>query len=228
MGNAGINATAGQLPPDARNPWINGLRSVFRFIAVGLVLIGVALWRASEKNDGVPNGNEQHNGVPKQEPPTQSDLNGDAGDKRPNTERESQLRLLSRWIISEHPDAVALLLSLGVAFLSVFIAVQALDAQTASNQLASDIQTHDFASKVSLWGETTVASGPAAGFPQILHIDNHNSQPLTGAWLIIDVNASVQYTSDGFAYTHQLSWGRLYALGHLAPCFSEVFPTTFT
>jgi len=123
-----------------------------------------------------------------------------------------------RWAMSDHPEAVAVLISVVVALVSVIVAVRALNAQTSSDRMTSDLQTRAFASQVSLWGETSAPSGPQASFPQTLHIDNRNNAPLGVAWLIVGVRDNVQFTDDGFAVTNQLTWRKAYALGRQAPC----------
>jgi len=136
--------------------------------------------------------------------------------------RVSMYRRIWRRVASDHPEAVAALMSLLVAFISVIVAVKALNAQAASNQMASDLQARSFASQLSLWAETSVASGPGANFPQILNVDNRNHVQLAASWLITGVHANVQFTSDGFAVADQISWQRAYVLGHLAPCSSDM------
>jgi hypothetical protein len=140
-------------------------------------------------------------------------------------------RRLWKWAL-DHPEgsaglasAVAGLAAVVVAAISVFVAVRSLDVasqalkdQTASDRMNRDLQTRSFASKVSLWGETTAISGPAATTPDTFHVQNLNNAPLGAVWLITGVHANVQFHNDGLAFSNTLSWQYAYTLGKMAPC----------
>jgi hypothetical protein len=137
-------------------------------------------------------------------------------------------RRLRRWAAT-HPESAASL-ALGIAALvtaavstfaavqSLNVASQALQAQTAGDQMARDTQNRVFASKVSLWGSTTALTGPASFTLDTLYVQNLNNEPLPASWLITGVQANVQFSADGFAYVNAISWSRAFILGKMGPC----------
>jgi hypothetical protein len=93
----------------------------------------------------------------------------------------SLYRRLQGWA-SSHPEAAAthllIVATIIVAVVTAFFAIRslgvaskALQDQTASDRMANDLQARAFASKVSLWGETTAVNGPVATVPDILHVE---------------------------------------------------------
>ena len=131
---------------------------------------------------------------------------------------------LRKWIVTNPEKAGSLALGLGalttavvsaiVAILSLYVALQALNHQTASDQANRDVQIQSFASKVSLVGESDNGGAP----PTALILEDLNNAPLAVSALIIGANANVQFSSDGSAYITAISWRNAYKIDGLAPC----------
>lgn len=150
-----------------------------------------------------------------------------AASPEPASESASRYGRLRKWVRAHPEKAGNLALGIGaivtaaasviVAIVSLYVASQALNDQRASDQLARDTQIRSFASKVSLSGASAALSGPAATIPDVLNIENLNNEPVGATYLVIGVNANVQF-SDGLAYTNAISWRNVFNLSRMGPC----------